>query len=31
MTISYVFALIMTVSALSTQLPKLMKLFGLGG
>lgn len=31
MTISYVFALIMTVSALSTQLPKLIKLFGLGG
>lgn len=28
MTISYVFALIMTVSALSSQLPKLMKLFG---
>ena len=28
MTISYVFALIMTISALSTQLPKLLKLFG---
>ena len=28
MTISYIFALIMTVSALSTQLPNLMKLFG---
>lgn len=28
MTISYVFALVMTVSALSTQLPKLLNLFG---
>lgn len=28
MTVSYIFALIMTVSALSTQLPNLMKLFG---
>lgn len=28
MTISYVFALIMTISALSTQLPKLLSLFG---
>lgn len=28
MTISYGFALIMTISALSSQLPKLLKLFG---
>jgi hypothetical protein len=31
MTISYVFALVMTVSALSTQIPKLLALFGIGG